>query len=229
MKTKITWGNLILGGALAFAVMLWLDARRSLGNSERRAGELTGLLQSGAYSFRQIEDGVAEQKRLNLEMSARQSRMFVEDQALRKEVKALQSMVRWASEVRFDTIRDTISEPWLVMVGDTGRALRLPWSYGYESKWLSFRQEIGADGVNEYSGIRVRDSVSVLAYVKRNPWYRPFARKEAVVRISHSNPYVHVSGMENVAITQPRGILQKRWFWGVMGAVAGGVVVARMR
>lgn len=229
MKTKLNMGDVVLVVVVAFLIFLRIDGCNKEAALGSRNAELIKLVRSGGYAMTLLADGVAEQKTLALEMSNRQSRAFVQDDSLRREVKALRSLVKWHTETVFDTIRDTVPVDRIVMIGDTAPALLLPYRYDHDTEWFSFRQEIGLDGINEISGTTIRDSVEYMAYIKRKPWYRVFEQAEAVVRISHANPYVHVGGLENVKIEPQKGLFSKRWFWGAVGVVAGGLVVARLK
>ncbi len=222
MKTK----DIIYMLALAAVLLLLVDRCQRINSLGDEKAELIKAYRDNGLGFTLISNNVARQRDLVLELSKKQSRLLMQNEALKKEVHALKSQVGIRYVLDIDTIRDTSWMERIIRL-DSLNALPLPLKFKHDTKWFSFTQSIDTLGINTYSGIQVWDSVTIHHYVQKRRLKDVFRPRETMVYAEFSSPYARVDGMHSVTIRQKRKFYEKPWVWGLAGFAISTAIFAK--
>jgi hypothetical protein len=158
---------------------------------------------------------------------------------LNGEIKIVQSQVSQKQEIKIDSIfvpfvpthfADTSLWMSRIKKGDSSRYLIdslmnnsviVPQPFKMEEKWFKMYGKVQKKGLLLDSFLLTNESVVTLGY-KKSGFLN--LKKEAVVEVTNSNPYLDVSKLKNVVIKDKKTILQSRLFWFGVG-LFGGVVL----
>ena len=155
------------------------------------------------------------------------------------DIKVVQSQVSQKQEIKIDKVlvpfiptnfADT--SVWMANIknGDSSRHLIdslinnsviVPQPYQMEEKWFKMYGKVQKKGLLLDSFLLINESTVTLGY-KKSGFLN--LKKEAIVEVTNSNPYLNVTKLKNVVIKEKKSILQSKMFWFGVGIV-GGVVL----
>ena len=158
---------------------------------------------------------------------------------LNGEIKIVKSQVSEKQEIKIDSFfvpfipthyADT--SLWMARIkkGDSSRYLIdslinnsviVPQPFKMEEKWFKMYGKVQKKGLLLDSFLLTNESTITLGY-KKSGFLN--LKKEAVVEVNNTNPYVDVRKLKNVVIKEKKSILQSKLFWFGVGLV-GGVVL----
>jgi hypothetical protein len=158
---------------------------------------------------------------------------------LNGDIKIVQSQVSQKQEIKIDSIfvpfvptnfADT--SLWMARIkkGDSSRYLIdslinnsviVPQPFKMEEKWFKMYGKVQKKGLLLDSFLLTNESTVTLGY-KKSGFLN--LKKEAVVEVNNTNPYVDVTKLKNVVIKEKKSILQSKLFWFGVG-IFGGVVL----
>lgn len=124
---------------------------------------------------------------------------------------------------------------WMVKIrkGDTSKAsmdsllansIVVPQKFAYEKKWINFYGKVQKNGLLMDS-IRIDNESSVTIGYKKGGFLN--LKKEPIVEIKNTNPYLSISKMNNVVVKDKKNILQSKLFWLGVGLV-GGIFIHKL-
>jgi len=111
--------------------------------------------------------------------------------------------------------------------GDTSKAIcdsliansiLVPKKFGISDKWYSINGKVKKDGLLIDSLTLTNESTISVGYRKKGFLN---LKKEAIVEIKNTNPYLNVTKMNNVVLKDKKGILQSKLFWSGIGLLGG--------
>jgi len=160
---------------------------------------------------------------------------------LNGDIKIVQSQVSQKQEIKIDSIfvpfvptnfADT--SLWMARIkkGDSSRYLIdslinnsviVPQPFKMEEKWFKMYGKVQKKGLLLDSFLLTNESTVTLGY-KKSGFLN--LKKEAVVEVNNTNPYVDVTKLKNVVIKEKKSILQSKLFWFGVGLVGGVVLKA---
>jgi len=158
---------------------------------------------------------------------------------LNGDIKIVQSQISQKQQIKIDSIfvpfipthfADT--SVWMARIkkGDSSRYLIdslinnsviVPQPFKMEQKWFSMYGKVQKKGLLLDSFLLTNESVVTLGY-KKSGFLN--LKKEAVVEVSNSNPYLGVSKLKNVVVKDKKTILDSKLFWFGIG-IFGGIVL----
>jgi len=158
---------------------------------------------------------------------------------LNGEIKIVQSQVSQKQEIKIDSFfvpfipthyADT--SLWMARIknGDSSRYLIdslinnsviVPQPFKMEEKWFKMYGKVQKKGLLLDSFLLTNESTITLGY-KKSGFLN--LKKEAIVEVNNTNPYVDVTKLKNVVIKEKKSILQSKLFWFGVG-LFGGVVL----
>jgi hypothetical protein len=160
---------------------------------------------------------------------------------LNGDIKIVQSQVSQKQEIKIDSFfvpfipthfADT--SLWMARIknGDSSRYLIdslmnnsviVPQPFKMEEKWFKMYGKVQKKGLLLDSFLLTNESTITLGY-KKSGFLN--LKKEAVVEVNNTNPYVDVTKLKNVVIKEKKSILQSKLFWFGVGLVGGVVLKA---
>jgi hypothetical protein len=151
------------------------------------------------------------------------------------EIKKAQSQVREVQKIRLDTVFigyqhspvDTME--WVKKIQRGERSARLmdsiiknsvivPREFKTENKWYSISGKVKKDGVLMDS-IKLENESSVTIGYKKYGFLK--LKKEPIVEIHNTNPYLKVSKLNNVVIKENSSVFKSKTFWLGLGTLIG--------
>jgi hypothetical protein len=158
---------------------------------------------------------------------------------LNGDIKIVQSQISQKQQIKIDSVfvpfipthfADT--SVWMARIknGDSSRYLIdslinnsviVPQPFKMEEKWFKMYGKVQKKGLLLDSFLLTNESVVTLGY-KKSGFLN--LKKEAVVEVTNSNPYLDVSKLKNVVIKDKKTILHSRLFWFGVG-IFGGIVL----
>jgi hypothetical protein len=117
--------------------------------------------------------------------------------------------------------------------GDTSKAsmdsllansVVVPKRFALEQKWFNFYGKVQKNGLLMDS-IRIENESSVTIGYKKGGFLN--LKKEPIVEIKNTNPYLSISKMNNVVVKDKKNILQSKLFWLGVGLV-GGIFIHKL-
>lgn len=159
---------------------------------------------------------------------------------LEGDIKKVQSQVRQGQTINIDSVpipfipnnfADTSG--WMVKIkqGDSSRAVLdsllansviIPKGFSLKDKWYSFDGRVLKNGLMMDS-LKITNESSVTVGWKNAGFLG--LRKEPVVEIKNTNPYLSVTKMNNVVVKKKKGLLQNPIFWGGLGFLGGAILI----
>lgn len=206
---------LIICAALLMALISTCQTTRIL------EAEITELNQSQNKLFKRIKnDSVTLYTQAGKIMQQNAANEFLKGEAARLELARIDALAK----IKTKTIIKTEFELGETVYIDSFPHLKLPRSFGREGKWLSIGGTINRLGRLQIDSIIIPVSYSVALGDTLSKGFI-FRKRSKVVRIAVDNPYVNITGVNNV-IVQDR----KRWYqtgaarFG-FGLILGAVIV----
>ena len=152
------------------------------------------------------------------------------------EIKQFKSQIRYLQELTIndvpvqyipDDYADTTE--WIAKFkkGDTSKAICdsliansiiVPKRFGVSDKWYSINGKVNKDGLL-IDSLKLTNESSVSVGYKKSGFLN--LKREAIVEIKNTNPYLNVSKMNNVVLKDKKGIFQSKWFWSGLGVIGG--------
>jgi hypothetical protein len=159
---------------------------------------------------------------------------------LEGDIKKVQSQVRQVQTVSItdsvpfvpDNFADTTGWMKKIADGDSSRALLdsllantiiVPKPFNLERKWYTINGNINKENI-VFDSIKIENESSVTIGWKGKGFLG--LKKEPVVEIKNTNPYLKVDKMDNVVIKKKKGIFESKLFWAGLG-VLSGLFIAR--
>lgn len=99
----------------------------------------------------------------------------------------------------------------------------VPKDFNLKDKWYSVDGVINKSGIT-FDSIKLNNESSVTVGWKKTGFLN--LRKEAVVEVRNTNPYLQVTKMDNVVIRPKKGIFDSKLFWGGLG-ILGGLLLSK--
>lgn len=237
MRFKPT--NIILAVLLVFIVLLLLDRCKKQENYDNLLSQVSKYkLQEQAFEQKRLKDSstIITQSQTILTQKEAYELGLLE---LKGDIKRVQSQVRQMQNVVIKDVNvpfipngfaDTTGWYAQYKSGDTTKSvidsllsnsILVPQDIYLDTKWIKMQ------GVVKKSGISI-NTMSLPNENKVTIGYRRAGflklKNEPVVEIYNSNPYLQVNSVSNVVIKEKKGLLQKWWFWGGVGALSGFLI-----
>jgi hypothetical protein len=92
----------------------------------------------------------------------------------------------------------------------------VPSNFGIDNKWYSIHGKVKKDGLLMDS-IKIENQSTVTIGWKKTGFLN--LKKEPIVEIKNTNPYLSVTKMNNVVIKKKKGLFDNKFFWVGVGAV----------
>ena len=155
---------------------------------------------------------------------------------LEGDIKKVQSQVRQKQEVRIDSvpmafIPDGYADTtlWIAKLknGENNKeicdslianSIIVPKKFQSEQKWFKLYGKVNKEGVLMDS-IRISNESSVTIGWKKSGFLN--LKREPIVEIKNTNPYLDVTKMDNVVIKPKSGLFSKKSFWVGVGIISG--------
>ena len=158
---------------------------------------------------------------------------------LNGDIKIVQSQVSQKQEIKIDSVlipfvpknyADTLY--WIARLrkGDSSRYLIdsllnnsviVPQPFKMDEKWFKMYGKVQKKGLLLDSFSLFNESTVTLGY-KKSGFLN--LKREAVVEVNNTNPYLNVTKFKNVVIKEKKSILQSKLFWFGIGIVGGFVL-----
>jgi hypothetical protein len=134
---------------------------------------------------------------------------LIREQELKEQnIKNLESIVKLTEVVKilgitasYDPIVDT------VFVTDSNDFLRVPVGFSYSDKYLYLKGRVLQSGVT-HDSIIITNNIKLIQGEKKIGWMK----KIPVITYHSDNPYIQVTGMQNLVVEQKTPIYNKLWF-----------------
>ena len=223
-------------GLLALIVLMAIDSC----NKEMKRAELLNQisqyeLKEKEFKEKMLKDGstIAQQEQTILTQKEAYQLGLLE---LKGEIKRVQSQVKQVQALVIKDVdvpfvpngyADTTGWYSKFKAGDTSKAILdsvlansiiVPKDFSYNSKWLTVSGTVKKDNVN-IGNITLPNENTVTVGYKKAGFLK--LKYEPVVEVRNTNPFLKTHSMSNVVIENKKGLLQKWWFWGGIGAAAG--------
>ena len=161
---------------------------------------------------------------------------------LEGQIKKVQSQVREMQRIIIDSVMipyipDNYADTsvWMKKIkeGQVSKALMdsllnnsviVPKQFKLENKWYDMYGKVKKDGVLMDS-IKIENESSITVGWKNAGFLG--LKKEAVVEIKNTNPYLSVTKMNNVVIEKKKGVFQSKIFWMGIG-IFGGLMLNKL-
>ena len=122
----------------------------------------------------------------------------------------------WMREIRNGQVSKTLIDSLM------NNSVLVPKTFNLENKWYNIAGKVKKDGVLMDS-IKMQNESSV-TIGWRNAGFLGL-KKEPVVEIKNTNPYLSVSKMNNVIVKNKKGIFQSPYFWIGVGVIGGRFLI----
>jgi hypothetical protein len=159
---------------------------------------------------------------------------------LEGDIKKVQSQVRQGQTINIDSVpipfvpnnfADTTG--WMVRLrqGDSSKAtldsllansIIIPKRFSVKDKWYSIDGKVLRDGLLMDS-LKITNESSVTIGWKNAGFLG--LKKEAMVEIKNTNPYLNVTKMNNVVVKKKKGLFQNPLFWSGIGFLGGAYFI----
>jgi hypothetical protein len=159
---------------------------------------------------------------------------------LEGDIKKVQSQVRQGQTINIDSVpipfipdhfADTTGWMAKLKQGDSSRAtldsllansIIIPKKFSLKDKWYSFDGKVLRDGLLMDS-LKISNESSVTIGWKNAGFLG--LKKEPMVEIKNTNPYLSVTKMNNVVVKKKKGLLQNPLFWSGIGFLGGAYFI----
>lgn len=177
---------------------------------------LNSLILSGIDSMEVIKDNIVRQKSQLLEISNKESKLLIENQELKKEVKRLLSKSVTVSNFYIDSIVHEVDTKY-VYIDSSKYYLKLPYSFDYKSDWLSFSQVFNEKSISVFD-ISIPLKKTDYLYYKKNGIFK---KSPLYLHTEFDNPNIKIDNLENIVTIPPKKFYEKGIFWGSVGFISG--------
>jgi len=158
---------------------------------------------------------------------------------LNGDIKIVQSQVSQKQEIKIDSVlipfvpknyADTLYWVARLKKGDSSRylidslinnSIIVPQPYHMEEKWFKMYGKVQKKGLLIDSFLLINESTVTLGY-KKSGFLN--LKREAVVEVNNTNPYLNVTKLKNVVIKEKKSILQSKIFWFGVGIFGGFIL-----
>lgn len=150
---------------------------------------------------------------------------------LEGEIKKAQSQVRQTQKIKIDSVLVPYSNVdtsiWTLKKTDNceekydsllANSVVVPRNFVTEKKWFSISGKVKKEGVLMDS-IKIENESSVTIGWKRSGFL--WLKKEPIVEIKNTNPYLQVVKMNNIVVKKDKKLLQNPIFWFGIGIIGG--------
>jgi hypothetical protein len=147
------------------------------------------------------------------------------------EIKKAQSQVRYVQKIKIDSVLVPYSNVdtsiWTLKKTDNceekydsllANSVIVPRDFSAEKKWFSINGKIKKDGVLVDS-LKLENESSVTIGYKRSGFL--WLKKEPIVEVKNTNPYLQVTKMNNVIIKKNKRLLDSPILWLGLGVIGG--------
>jgi hypothetical protein len=159
---------------------------------------------------------------------------------LEGDIKKVQSQVRQGQTINIDSVPipfvpDNFADTsgWMVRLrqGDSSKAtldsllansIIIPKKFSLKDKWYSIDGKVLRDGLLMDS-LKISNESSVTIGWKNAGFLG--LKKEPMVEIKNTNPYLNVTKMSNVVVKKKKGLLQNPIFWTGLGFLGGAYFI----
>lgn len=159
---------------------------------------------------------------------------------LEGDIKKVQSQVRQGQTINIDSVPipfvpDNFADTsgWMVRLrqGDSSKAtldsllansIIIPKKFSLKDKWYSIDGKVLRDGLLMDS-LKISNESSVTIGWKNAGFLG--LKKEPMVEIKNTNPYLNVTQMSNVVVKKKKGLLQNPIFWTGLGFLGGAYFI----
>ena len=221
--------------ALAFLLLFWKACQ--LQNEKDNLLDQVSSLQLGEKQFKS--------KRLadSSTIASQTQTILSQDEAIKLgllklegDIKLVQSQVRQKQTINIDSIpipfvpdhfADTTGWMARIKQGDSSRAtldsllansIIIPKRFSIKNEWYSFDGKVLRDGLLMDS-LQIKNESSVTVGWKKAGFLN--MKKEPIVEIKNTNPYLSVTKMSNVVVKKKKGLFQNPLFWTGIGVIGG--------
>jgi hypothetical protein len=104
-------------------------------------------------------------------------------------------------------------------------SLIVPQQFKLDDKWIKIYGKVKKDGVLMDS-LRLENESSVTIGWRKVGFLN--LKREAIVEVKNTNPYVDISNLNNVVIKPKSGILHKKGFWFGLGGLVGIILKSKL-
>lgn len=97
----------------------------------------------------------------------------------------------------------------------------VPQPFQLEEKWYQIYGNVQKKGLL-IDSLKLENESSVTVGFKKSGFLK--LKKEPIVEIKNTNPYLRVSKMNNVVVKKDKSIIQSKWFWLGLGVVGTFII-----
>lgn len=146
-------------------------------------------------------------------------------------IKKASSQVRVVQKIKIDSVlvpySDVDTSVWTLKKTDNcekkydsllANSVIVPRDFSTEKKWYSINGKVKKDGVL-IDSLKIENESSVTIGWKRSGFL--WLKKEPIVEVKNSNPYLQVTKMNNIVVKKNKSLLDSRLFWMGIGIVGG--------
>jgi hypothetical protein len=154
------------------------------------------------------------------------------------EIKKAQSQVRQSQKIVIDSVlvpyqADVDTSIWVLKGSDNcptkydsllANSVIVPKEFKDDSKWFKVGGKVQKNGVL-IDSVKIENESSVTIGYKNKGFLG--LKKEPIVEIKNTNPYLQVTKMDNVVIKKNKRLIDSRWLWMGLG-VLGGIFIQKL-
>lgn len=113
----------------------------------------------------------------------------------------------------------------------TGKVIRtdsisVPQAIELKEKWFYIKGTVNKLGVR-IDSLNMPNKITATVGREKSGFLNLSSRP--VVKLKNENPYMQVQSMDNIIIKNPKKLLQRPLFWGIVGAVGGFILNSRLK
>lgn len=227
-----------IGIAIVFLLLLWkaCQLQREKDNLLNQVSELR--LGEKQFKTKRLEDSST--------IASQTQTILTQDEAIKLgilklegDIKKVQSQVRQGQTINIDSVpipfvpehfADTTGWMARIKQGDSSRAsldsllansIVIPRRFTLKNDWYSFDGKVQKDGLL-LDSLQIKNESSVTVGWKKAGFLG--IKKEPIVEIKNTNPYLTVTKMSNVVIKKKKGLFQNPLFWTGIGVLGGSLI-----
>lgn len=111
----------------------------------------------------------------------------------------------------------------------TGHVVRtdsvsVPMAFGLSEKWFKVKGTVKKEGLTIDTLIMPNKMIATIG-IKKTGFLN--LGRTPVVTVKNTNPYIEVSGLNNVVVKKKKGILKSPFFWGTVVGLVGGIFITK--
>ena len=211
--------------AVAAAVFFFTQMR----NAKLNHTELQGLLSDTIHHFELVitdqgqEIAIQETTVASLE-NVVAAGIITREELKNKNLKQVDHIIKLKSQIVFlEELVAEVDAPNVITIDsvdcpdvDAGTYLRVPSTFNYSSKWITFDGTIYGPSIG-IGNLTIRQEPTIFLGYQKAGLFKPLV---PVVTVEDSNPFVHTVELRNVTIRQKPPFYSRPWFHFVGGAVS---------